>query len=159
MARLCAAGVTLRKQLDLKFPKRDRRSDGWIGDKAHAARKSDHNPDAKGVVYALDIDENFGKGTWRNGKAAQRLADQLVRYAASGLPGAERVKYVVYEDRIASGTYKASWWKWRGKAYGHTQHIHVSFTAAADKDGRVFPLPVLASNRELMKRWAKDLGL
>jgi hypothetical protein len=159
MARLCAAGFTLRKQLDLKFPKRDRRSDGWIGDKAHAARKSDHNPDAKGVVYALDIDENFGKGTWRNGKAAQRLADQLVRYAASGLPGAERVKYVVYEDRIASGTYKATWWKWRGKGYGHTQHIHVSFTAAADKDGRVFPLPVLASNRELMKRWAKDLGL
>ena len=159
MARLCAAGVTLRKQLDLEFPKRDRRSDGWIGDRAHSQRKSDHNPDAKGVVYALDIDENFGKGTWRNGKAAQRLADQLVRYAASGLPGAERVKYVVYEDRIASGTYKATWWKWRGKNFGHTMHIHVSFTAAADKDGRVFPLPVLASNRELMKRWAKDLGL
>lgn len=157
MAKLCAGGVTLRKQLDKKFPKRDRRTDGWIGDRAHQARKSDHNPDANGIVHAIDIDENFGRGTWRNGKAARRFADQLLDYAASGLPGSDRIKYVVYENRIASGTYRSTWWKWRGSGYGHTAHIHVSFTTDADTDGSIFPLPILAKDRAQMRRWAKAL--
>lgn len=41
-------------------PKRDKRTDGWIGDTAHKKRKSDHNPDPTskppGVVRAQDID-------------------------------------------------------------------------------------------------------
>ena len=157
MARLCAGGVRLRSQIDSKWPKRDKRSDGWIGDPAHAARVSDHNPDRYGIVHAIDIDENLGEGTWRNGKAAQRLADQLVAYAASGLPGSDRIAHVVYEDKVASGTYRSSWWKWRGKGYGHTAHIHVSFTNAADHDGRIFPLPILGENPSMMKRWAAAL--
>lgn len=157
MARLCDAGVTLRRQLDRRFPDRDRRSDGWIGDRAHAARKSDHNPDTKGIVRALDIDENFGVGTWRNGRAARNLADQLIDYAASGLPGADRIKYVVYEDQVASGTYRSTWWRFRGKGYGHTAHIHVSFTTEGDDDGSIFPLPILTRDRGQMRRWAERL--
>jgi hypothetical protein len=157
MATLCAGGITLRNQINARWPKRDRRSDGWIGDRAHAARISDHNPDAHGIVHAIDIDENMGVGTWRNGKTAQRLANQLITYAASDLPGAKRLKYVVYEDRIASGTYKPTWWKWRGKGYGHTAHIHVSFTNFGDNDHRLFPLPILALNKDQQRRWAKDL--
>ncbi len=42
--KLCAAGVTLRNQVNRAFPNRDRRSDGWVGDSSHSARKSDHNP-------------------------------------------------------------------------------------------------------------------
>ncbi len=30
MARLCAAGVQLREQIDDDYPDRDRKSDGWI---------------------------------------------------------------------------------------------------------------------------------
>jgi hypothetical protein len=157
MATLCAGGMTLRNQINARWPNRDRRSDGWIGDRAHAARISDHNPDAHGIVHAIDIDENMGVGTWRNGKTAQRLANQLIAYAASDLPGAKRLKYVVYEDRIASGTYKPTWWKWRGKGYGHTAHIHVSFNNLADDDHRLFPLPILALNKDQQRRWAKDL--
>jgi hypothetical protein len=159
MARLCSAGVTLRNQINIAFPGRDRRSDGWIGDAKHQARRSDHNPDAQGVVYALDIDENMGRGRDRNGAMAMRLADELIAYAASGLPGAKRVKYVVYEDRIASGTYRKTWWRWRGKGYGHTGHIHVSFTPAADKDGGLFPLPILARDEVVRKAWSEALGL
>jgi hypothetical protein len=44
MAKLCAGGVRLRDQIDRRWPNRDKRSDGWIGDSDHAARKSDHNP-------------------------------------------------------------------------------------------------------------------
>jgi hypothetical protein len=141
MARLVAAGVKLRKQVDRRWPKRDRRSDGWIGDRAHQARKSDHNPDSKGFVHALDIDADLDKD---DPKAAQRLANQLVAYAKSGKPGADRIKYVVFNDRIASGTYKNTYWEWRGSGYGHMHHIHVSFTNKAPVTGRrSFPLPIL----------------
>jgi len=141
MARLVAAGVELRKQIDKRWPKRDRRSDGWIGDAAHRGRVSDHNPDKRGWVHAIDIDADLDKN---DPKAAQRLADQLVAYARSGQPGADRIKYVVFNDRIASGTYKDTWWTWRGSGYGHKTHIHVSFTDKAPVTGRrPFPLPIL----------------
>lgn len=139
--RLVAGGVTLRNQINRRWPKRDKRSDGWIGDKAHQARKSDHNPDSRGWVHAIDIDADLlGPGKGR--AAAQRLANQLVLYAASGQPGAERIKYVVYNDQVASGTYPDSRWTWRGKGYGHFDHIHVSFTAAAQKNAAKYPLPI-----------------
>jgi hypothetical protein len=147
MARLCKGGVKLRDMVDDRWPKRDRASDGWLGDSKHAARTSDHNPNAQGIVRAIDIDENMGSGKNRQGKTAKKLADQIVQYAASTAPGAKRVKYVVYEHEIASGTYVKTWWQWRrDKDYGHTQHIHVSFTASADRDGTVWPLPILTKN-------------
>jgi len=108
-------------------------------------RQSDHNPDKRGWVHALDIDENFGQGKWRNGRNAEALATQLLAYARSGLPGSDRVKYVVYENRIASGTYKNTWWKWRKGNWGHEAHIHISFTNAADYNGVKFYLPILRS--------------
>lgn len=141
-AKLVAAGVTLRDQVNARWPKRDKASDGWIGDPAHAARVSDHNPDKNGWVHAIDIDEDLGGVTVKNWWDARRLANQLRRYAASGLPGADRIKYVVYENRLASGTYRESWWKWRPGNWGHEFHIHVSFTAAAQKNGAPFPLPI-----------------
>jgi hypothetical protein len=158
MAKLVPAGVTLRKQTDLRWPGRDRRSDGWVGDAAHSARKSDHNPDKDGWVHALDIDENMGKrGPWRNGRTARQLANQLRLYAASDLPGADRIKYVVYEGRLTSGTYRATWWKWRKGNWGHYHHIHVSFTDAAETNSRYFPLPILTKDRKQKKLWWEQL--
>jgi hypothetical protein len=143
--RLVAAGVTLRRQVDQAFPKRDRRSDGWIGDKAHQARQSDHNPDARGWVHALDIDADL-YGPKRPGvgrDTAWVLAEQLREYARRKRPGSERLKYIVYRDQICSGTYSNTFWTWRGKGYGHMAHIHVSFTAAAEDDGLLFAIPIL----------------
>jgi hypothetical protein len=158
MAKLCAGGVRLRTQIDRRWPKRDKRSDGWIGDAAHSARKSDHNPDKEGIVYAIDIDENMGKGPARNGRKAKKLADQIIAYAMSDLPGHNRIKYVVYENQIASGTYSGSrWWRWRGKGYGHTQHIHISFTQAAKRDSSIYPLPILTTNPSKKISWSRAL--
>ena len=157
MARLCVGGVRLRKQIDNRWPKRDRKSDGWIGDPAHAARVSDHNPDSRGIVHAIDIDENMGAGVMRNGRQARKLANELLLYAKSGLPGSDRVKYVVYENRIASGTYRSKWWTWRSGSWGHEAHIHVSFTAKADSDDRIWPLPCLAPTDTMRSVWAKRL--
>jgi len=140
MARLVAGGVTLRNQINKRWPKRDKRSDGWIGDKAHVSRQSDHNPDPRGLVHALDIDADLDP---KDPGAAQRLANQIVAYAASGIPGANRIKYVVFNDQIASGTYPTSMWKWRGSGYGHMHHIHVSFSTKGENNAQTYPLPIL----------------
>lgn len=51
--------VRLRDDLNTRWPNRDRRTDGWIGDASHKAQASDHNPDKRtGVVRALDIDKD-----------------------------------------------------------------------------------------------------
>ena len=140
MARLVAGGVTLRNQVNKRWVRRDKRSDGWLGDAAHKGRVSDHNPDARGLVHALDIDADLDP---KDPGAAQRLANQIVAYAASGIPGANRIKYVVFNDQIASGTYANSMWKWRGSGYGHMHHIHVSFSTKGENNAQTFPLPIL----------------
>jgi hypothetical protein len=156
VAKLCKGGVTLRDQIDRRWPRRDKKSDGWIGDEAHNQRISDHVPNDAGVVRAIDIDENLG--TMSNGGTARILANQLIDYAASGLPGSNRLKYVVYENRIASGTYRKTWFSWRHGNWGHTAHIHISFTSYADRDGSIYPLPILARSPLTKARWTRDLA-
>ena len=152
-AKLVRGGVRLRDQVNKRFPGRDKSSDGWIGDAAHSSRASFHNSDSRGWVHAIDLDENMGRGRWRKGRTARILADQLIAYGASGLPGSDRILHVVYEDQVASGTYKSSFWKFRGSGYSHFQHIHVSFTAAAEYNGHVWPLPILTKNPIQKLRW------
>ena len=156
VAKLCKGGVQLRHQIDRRWPKRDKQSDGWIGDEAHSARASDHNPNKAGIVHAIDIDE--GLGTYSNGATARVLANQLADYAASGLPGSNRIRNIVYENRVASGTYRKTWWTWRHGNYGHEAHIHVSFTSSADRDGSIYPLPILARSPLTKARWTRELA-
>lgn len=145
---LVAAGVTLRNEMNKAFPYRDKASDGWIGDASHQARPSDHNPDSRNWVHAIDIDINFGSQPGRgNGDNAQTLANQLVALAKAGKDGG-RLKYVVYKDKIASGSYKNSYWVWRPNTGGtyHGTHVHVSFTGKAEFDGSPFKLPIFGYN-------------
>jgi hypothetical protein len=138
--RLVAAGVTLRNQVNLRWPNRDKRSDGWIGDSAHQSRPSDHNPDKNGWVHALDIDHDFF-GPGKGAAEAEKFANQLIELARQNKDRG-RLKYVVYNNRIASGTHANQYWTWRKGNWGHTQHIHVSFTSNAQRDGEDFPLPI-----------------
>ena len=150
MPRLVAAGVTLRDQLNERFPKRDKRSDGWIGDTAHSKRASLHNPDKAGWVKALDIDEDFGAPG-----SAEEFCTQLLEYVRAGLDHG-RILHIVYDNRVASGTFPnrpgrpLTWWVWRRDAnLGHENHIHISFTDKAEKDGRPFLLPIFATKAAL----------
>jgi hypothetical protein len=132
--KLAAAADTLRKQVNSRYPKRDKSSDGTIGDQAHKRRISDHNPDKTGYVMALDLDED--------GWPAHAFADQLLEYMRTS--GDKRIKNVVYEGRVASGTYADQLWKWRSAPnLGHEHHIHISFAEPGKHDGRPFPLPIL----------------
>jgi len=139
--KLCKAGQQLRLQVDDSFPDRDRTSDGWIGDARHSARPSDHNPDATGVVRAIDIDRDL------SGKAKPDLmpdlADQIRLCARRG---DKRIAYVIFNGKIAS---VRSLWRW--VAYKginpHAKHCHVSFTKKGDTDGSFFNIPMLGGTQ------------
>lgn len=115
--RLAKSLEALRKQVNEAAPNRSTASDGTIGDQAHKARKSDHNPDKHGIVRALDLTHDP-----RNGVDGHRLAEAIV---ASRDP---RVKYVIWNRRIASGSKGPDAWKWRpySGTNPHDKHVHVS---------------------------------
>ncbi|WP_080127741.1 MULTISPECIES: hypothetical protein [unclassified Actinoplanes] len=112
--------MTLRSEFNRLSPRRDKDSDGWIGDAAHSSRVSDHNPDRAGRVLALDIDST---GPW-----PQPFGDLV-----ETLRGDSRLEYIIWNRRIAS---RARGWTWRayaGSADPHTGHAH--FSARHDHAG------------------------
>ena len=115
--------VRRRTALDIRWPNRDRRSDGTIGDADHAARISDHNPDAKGCVHARDTDKD---------------GIHVPTAIAAGLLHAS-VTYVIHNRRIFTRGNK-----FRPSAYTgvnpHTGHIHVSigYSATAENSADVW---------------------
>lgn len=124
--RLAKSLSVLRDQVNAKYPGRSKVSDGTIGDAAHSARKSDHNPRG-GVVNAFDITHDL-----RSGCDAHAIVQALLD---SRDP---RISYVISNRRICSGAGGPSPWKWR-KYTGsnpHDKHAHVSVvdgTAAKNK--------------------------
>lgn len=109
----------LRREVDARYPGRSKSHDGWIGDTAHSKRKSDHNPDAKGRVKAVDITNPPGGG--------QALADRVRRVMIDrGQAG-----YVIHGGRICSS---AKGWRWRHYTGRdpHLHHVHVSVHSQLD---------------------------
>ena len=116
----------LRSQINAKFPKRDKKSDGWIGDPSHQSTNSDHNPHIKGakenIVSALDITHDPVHGC-----DAGKIAKSLISNKDS------RIKYVISNGKIASSftVGKNPPWAWRtyiGKNK-HNHHFHISVRA------------------------------
>jgi hypothetical protein len=110
---------TLYEEIDALAPHRDKRDDGTIGDARHRARKSDHNPDARGFVRALDITHDPAHGC-DAGKIAEALR----------LSQDARIKYVIWARRIfyAAGTQPYRWQRYSGSD-PHTGHFHLSVVA------------------------------
>jgi hypothetical protein len=134
--KLCKAGQQLRQQIDDSYPDRDRTSDGVIGDARHSSRTSDHNPDAKGIVRAIDIDRDLsGK---KKPDLMPDLADQI-RHAAKSDP---RVAYIIFRGKIASPRMGWRWRKYSG-INPHDHHCHISFTKQGDSDDSFFNIPMI----------------
>jgi hypothetical protein len=131
--RLSNAAEQLRSEINTKYSNRDKRSDGWIGDTAHNARKSDHNPDKQGWVRAIDIDSDLVKGS---SKESWLLAEQIKTIAHKG---DKRVSYIIHQHRIASPKQNWTWRVYKG-ANPHISHIHISFTKSGDLNGKAFGL-------------------
>src|SRR5688500_6227543 len=62
MARLADSLRQFRDEVDTRWPNRNKRSDGWLGDAAHQATPSDHNPNPQGVVCAFDLTHDPANG-------------------------------------------------------------------------------------------------
>jgi hypothetical protein len=120
--------VVLRSEVNDRWPIRDKTSDGTLGNASHAAGSSDHNPDARGVVCAIDFDEDLtlpagAYPSFRPGERARELADELVANAKAGLT--PQLYYVIYEGKIYSRTYGFRARDYSG-ANPHDHHVHVS---------------------------------
>lgn len=112
--------ISFINSVDEQFPNRDKSSDGSIGDAAHAARQSDHNPCwdctgyLHGIVRAIDVDID--------GREPGRDLRTEILNAAIGHPA---VWYVISNGKIYSRTYD-----WRENTYngtnGHFHHVHIS---------------------------------
>lgn len=110
--RLAKSLETLRTQLNSAFPVRSKVSDGSIGDQAHSARVSDHNP-VNGVVHAIDVTND------PVGPTGHTLSRQLINDS--------RVKYVIFAGEIWKAR-TGHWEPYRG-ANAHNHHVHVSVQA------------------------------
>ena len=148
MARLCAAGIQLREQIDDDYPDRDRKSDGWIADARHLAKgSSDHIP-VDGIVRAIDVDADLSA----HKEEAYALVEKIRKLAKKG---DKRIKYIIYDGKIMSPILG-----WKRRAYKganpHRSHLHISFTTLGDKDGSYFNLEGEANER--LKKDGRELG-
>ncbi|GLH94889.1 hypothetical protein [Phytohabitans aurantiacus] len=114
-----------RSEVNRRWPKRDKDSDGTIGDAAHQASRSDHNPNLRESVDAWDMDKD-GVDVWEVIRAFQRH------------PSAH---YWIFQEQIADADDG-----WRRRSYSgdnpHNQHVHFSIrqSAAAEQDRRPWGL-------------------
>jgi hypothetical protein len=117
--------VVLRDEINARWPGRDKTSDGTIGDDAHQATRSDHNPNVRGSVNAIDVDED-GIGVYGIFAAIKRH------------PSA---RYFIYERRLYHRLRG-----WVAEPYTgvnpHDKHFHLSIdqTEEAEQDRRPWGL-------------------
>jgi len=121
MARLANCLVTLRAQIDARWPNRSKSNDGWIGDADHQTRPSDHNPGDDGVVEAIDVTHDPAGG-FDSYVFAELLRNKRDR----------RIEYVISNGRIfyAGGAMPWQWQSYSG-ASPHTAHVHISCQPSA----------------------------
>lgn len=120
--RLARALKELETQINQRAPKRKKTHDGTIGDAAHSARASDHNPNKARVVTAEDFTHDPAGGC-----DCEKLAALLVKNRD------RRIKYMIWNSRIVRSYDKPGlpawvWTKYTG-ANKHDKHIHVSVSA------------------------------
>lgn len=121
--RVARSLLRLREQVNRRAPRRNKASDGTIGDARHCQRTSDHNPWVRdgsvGVVTALDITHDR-----RGGCDANTIAEAI---RASRDP---RVKYIIWNRRIANSAAIGGTLPWVWRPYNgqnpHTSHVHIS---------------------------------
>ena len=126
--RVAGSLLVLLSEINERWPERDKTSDGTIGDAAHAATTSDHNPfivddDGIGVVRARDVDVD--------GINAAMLAEHLRQLGKKGDDRLIGKGYVIFIRRIASEVQDWAWRRYDG-TNPHTKHLHVSVSRKAD---------------------------
>lgn len=106
------AAKCFRTQADERFPGRSQASDGELGDAAHSARDSDHNPDSRGVVHAADRTHDPVSGCDNH-----KYATHGLRHPAFG--------YRIWWGRIYNPAV-APYWRTYSGPNPHKTHMHQS---------------------------------
>lgn len=129
--------LTLSREVNSLWPSRNKASDGLVGDAAHRAVKSEHNPNAAGVVTAMDITHDTAHGADMNW-----LAERLIKL------GDPRIWYIIFNRRIWQG---GRWQPYYG-SNPHDKHLHLSTaqTSALYDDGRAWNLKGAAAQEDRM---------
>lgn len=138
-ARPCTCAPACKQALTdatARWPQRNRASDGCCGDAAHAARVSDHNPNARGFATAFDLTNDPVNGPDINAWLYLLSADP-------------RIKYMIFNHRIWKPD-DLGWRPYHG-ANGHEKHLHISIYSKSTHDLRPWPWSV-ASARLTLRR-------
>lgn len=125
MAFLTPALAKLRNQIDNKWPNRNKASDGWLGDPAHASRHSDHNPEGDGSVDAIDVTHDPANGV--NCHVISRQIAHDFRLPGGG--------YIIFDGQIYNPDISDSWRPYSGDNM-HRVHMHVSVADRNQNDTR-----------------------
>ena len=108
--------VQFRREVNGRWPNRNKASDGTIGDASHSARYSDHNPDVGGWVDAIDITHSPEHGL---------DVHHLFRLMAANPD--PRIKYLISAGQIWNPKYdKPGQWRTYNGWNKHTRHAHMS---------------------------------
>lgn len=131
MTRLAESLVRLRSEFDLRWPDRNKASDGTIGDAAHRAQPSDHNPNSAGVICAMDVDTDLDGTNDSNDPEMDAIVEWIRLHPHPD------IKYVIYRWMMFSA-YPA-WgygpFEWRG--YPGDSHVsHPHFSVGVGRDGQ-----------------------
>jgi hypothetical protein len=124
VAFLVTPGRVFRAAINRRWPRRDKRSDGWIADDNHRP-PSEHIPDGAGAVRATDTD--------RDGIHAPSVVAAAIVHPATW--------YVIHNRRIYSRRDRFRPRRYTG-SNPHTGHIHRStmIAGSADRNSSGYPL-------------------
>ena len=112
----------LRREINTRWPNRDKSTDGSVGDLSHAARASDHNPNSRGSVNAVDVDKD---GIDPMGLVGLAIKDP-------------RVNYVIYNRRIWQRRHGFTPRPYSG-LNSHKEHVHVSIIQSVAAEQNTAP--------------------
>lgn len=167
-AVLTVALTALFDAFDIAFPTRDTTTDGWIGNAAHQAEVSGHNPDdtpgvraeysdadTKPEVRAIDVDADLRY-------VGLRMQDAINVILATPRDR-KRLAYIIYAETIWSASAN-----WQPMHYSgsdpHTSHAHFSGNPDYDEDGAPWAISKIGEGNmaltddDVRKIWSFFLG-